>query len=872
MTDEDERLTLTSEVEDEFSEPLERLETALESVDQEIRDTGGGGSDEITIDAEAHTGAAIGELEALEAAIENIDDEVRIDVDVDESDLLREDVSVNAEGRGSQFIEDDSGQFTSVDDAIDRRFAEMGEAVQRDLTVAGDVDIDVADADLQTPQADVVAGTVDVDSPSAADDVDMDVGDDNLQTSQADVDVDVADDDLQISQADVTIGNIDVDEINVSDADLQTPQADVAAGNVDVDSASATGDGGATAATDGDDDSGSDLFRIENIDEFEPDMRPFFEEGRLAERGGAAGRTREITNRPIGEVVDFGRLERAVRREETDITERDVRGVLGIDGPEGFTEAVDRLQDFDDDIIQFRGEQDTRFTLDNIDEFEDVLGEFFDDTALIEEGGETRDVREIINRDIEDLVDVDEVIRLARDEDTDIDMRTVRGITGEGTMPEFFDAVEELNDVDPDVTSFGGETRRRQLTRTTDELRFTIQRFHQIFAAMVPLFGVFIGALPAAITALGGLAAAAIGAAGVLGAIGGLGVIGISLEQTGDIGLDPIVEELQSLGSTFKDAFGPLAESFAPIIRDFITEMELMAGPLATASSALLEFRGMFEGFGQFLGDALPSFTRDFLAFTQAAMPVLQGVFNTLASVDIFGILANNLAKALPMLVLMGQSLMEILPAILQVSHGFLVVASVLTYVVGVVSTIINTVPYLGEVLGILAGAFLTLTAAATMYNLAQTSTITLARKWAATAAGTLLTGIKSAIIGFAQLTATVWGLSSSLLVSIALTATLIGLLTGGLAIAVAGLASIFDNLTDSIGGARQELKQFQNEGIDSRGPAYAEPGGRGDSNVYRDNSTTIINANDRDSASRQQYRSEYEQGQRIDSVFGSGA
>lgn len=855
MTDEDERLTLTSEVEDEFSEPLERLETALESLDEEIRETGGGGSDEITIDAEAHTADAIDDLAALEAAIENIDDEVRIDVDVDESDLLREGVSVNAEGRGSQFIEDDTGQFTAVDDAIDRRFAEMGEAVQRDLTVAGDVDMDVGDADLQTPQADVVAGNVDVDSGSVTDDVDMDV----------------ADDDLQIPQADVTIENVNVDNIDVANADLQTPRADVAAGNVDVDSTGATGDGGETAATDGDDDSGSDLFRIENIDEFEPDMRPFFEEGKLAERGGAAGRTREITNRPIGEVVDFERLERAVRREETDITERDVRGVLGIEGPEGFTEAVERLRDFDDDIIQFRGEQDTRFTLDNIDEFEDVLGDFFDDTALIEEGGETRDVREIINRDIEDLVDVDEVIRLARDEDTDTDMQTVRGITGEGTMPDFLDAVEELNDVDPGLTSFGGETRRRMLARSTDELRFTIRRFHQIFAAMVPLLGVFIGALPAAITALGGLAAAAIGAAGVLGAIGGLGVIGISLEQTGEIGLDPIVEELQSLGSTFKDAFGPLAESFTPIIRDFITEMELMAGPLATASSALLEFRGMFEGFGQFLGDALPSFTRDFLAFTQAAMPVLQGIFNTLASVDIFGILASNLAKALPMLVLMGQSLMEILPAIVQVSHGFLVVASVLTYVVGVVSTIINTVPYLGEVLGILAGAFLTLTTAATMYNLAQTTTITLARKWAAAAAGTLLTGIKTAIIGFGKMVAAVWAYSSSMIVSIALTATFIGLLTGGLAIALAGIASIFDDLTDSIGGARQELKQFQNEGIDSRGPAYAEPGGRGDSNVYRDNSTTIINANDRDSASRQQYRSEYEQGQRIDSVFGSG-
>jgi len=438
-------------------------------------------------------------------------------------------------------------------------------------------------------------------------------------------------------------------------------------------------------------------------------------------------------------------------------------------------------------------------------------------------------------------------------------------------MPEFMDAVEELNDVDPGATSFGGETRMRRLQRTTDELRFTIRRFHQIFAAMVPLFGVFIGALPAAVTALGGLAAAAIGAAGVLGAIGGLGVIGISLEQTGDIGLDPIVEELQSLGSTFKDAFGPLAESFAPVIRDFITEMELMAGPLATASSALLEFRGMFEGFGQFLGDALPSFTRDFLAFTQAAMPVLQGVFNSLTSVDIFGILATNLAKALPMLVLMGQAFMEILPAIVQVSHGFLVVASALTAVIGIVSAIINTVPYLGEVLGILAGAFLTLTAAATLYNLSQTATITLARQWAAAIAGKLLASIKTAVIGLGKMVAAVWAYSSSMIVSIALTATFIGLLTGGLALALAGIASIFDDLTDSIGGARQELKQFQNEGIDSRGPAYGEPSGRGDSNVYRDNSTTVIDANDRDSASRQQYRNEYERGQRIDSVFGSG-
>jgi hypothetical protein len=174
----------------------------------------------------------------------------------------------------------------------------------------------------------------------------------------------------------------------------------------------------------------------------------------------------------------------------------------------------------------------------------------------------------------------------------------------------------------------------------------------------------------------------------------------------------------------------------------------------------------------------------------------------------------------------------------------------------------INWLGPLGQILGLVAGAFLTLTTATTLYNIAQSTSIKLAAQWAAT----LLGPVVSAIV-----TVNSWVLTytGSMLAATAVTAAFIGILTGGLALALAGINSMFSDLTTNIGKARKELQNFQNENISDRGPSFAQEGGMGAEAVYRDNSTTVINANGKDSAAREQYRTQFEKKQRIDSIFG---
>jgi hypothetical protein len=403
------------------------------------------------------------------------------------------------------------------------------------------------------------------------------------------------------------------------------------------------------------------------------------------------------------------------------------------------------------------------------------------------------------------------------------------------------------------------------LKRDISQLQFTARSFHQAMAAVIPLFGVFVGALPSAIAALGGLATAAIGAVGALGAIGGLGAVGFSLQESGEVSMKPITERLDEIGDTFFDAFEPLAREFAPVFRYALDSLEQMAGPLADASSALTAFTDDFRGAVDFISGSIPSLVGGMLEFADAAMPVLSEFFSALANSDILGVLASHLDQALIPLYAMANGFAQIIPAILKISQGFLIVAGSITYFLGLVSRLINTFPFLAEMIGLASGAFLTLIAYVSISSLVTGGLIGKAYALAATMGGRVVSAVGKAVTAMLGYTATTWQAYFA-------TAALVGVLTLGLGVLLPKIIDHFDILGSNIGDAQSKLEEFEKTKQGMRGDIGTDVGVSGmggGSNPYVDNSTTVINAGNRDDAARQQYGNSWEKQQHVDSVFG---
>lgn len=417
---------------------------------------------------------------------------------------------------------------------------------------------------------------------------------------------------------------------------------------------------------------------------------------------------------------------------------------------------------------------------------------------------------------------------------------------------------EGLKDVDIDK-------RLRRRNMGFDDLIFSARSFHQTIAAIIPLLGIFIGAIPAAVAALGALGSAALGAVGALGAIGGLGAMGFSLQESGEVSMQPIQERLSEILDTFFNAFEPLAREFASVFRYALDSLEQMARPLADAASGLTAFTDEFRATVNFIEGAIPGIVSGILGIANAAMPVMAEMVSAIADSDILGVLAFHLEQALPSLYALAGGLSQIIPAILKISQGFLIMAGALTYVIGVVGRMINTFPFLAEMIGIVAGAFLTLLAAASIYNLVSGKTIQRAYMLALALRKKVFTAIAKVIPAMDSLTASTWGTYFA-------TAALIGVLTAGLGVVLPKLLEHFDILGSNIGEAQSKLEDFVKTKQGMRGNIGTEVGAIGNpsgSNPYVDQSTTVINAGNRDDAARQQYNSSYEKQQHVDSVFG---
>jgi hypothetical protein len=166
---------------------------------------------------------------------------------------------------------------------------------------------------------------------------------------------------------------------------------------------------------------------------------------------------------------------------------------------------------------------------------------------------------------------------------------------------------------------------------------------------------------------------------------------------------------------------------------------------------------------------------------------------------------------------------------------------------------VLNTFPVFTRGLGILVSMFLVATSAVTLWSAAMTG-----------ASGTILSYVIPSVIAAVEAltgyTLTTWQ-------AYAATTALIGALTLG-AGALASFAGEFSLLGGNVKDARKELEKFNRTGNALGSTSIRGNGGENPYATTAGGSTTVINAGDRDSAARQQYASQYEQQQHVDSVF----
>ena len=325
--------------------------------------------------------------------------------------------------------------------------------------------------------------------------------------------------------------------------------------------------------------------------------------------------------------------------------------------------------------------------IDEVLDLRDQLGEDFDFERLVNRRGDITSERELVAPSLGDRIDNDAFFDALRRGDIDLDILDKDDSLTRLRQRGLLDEEAELTDILEDVNPKMGD-------------------FFKVLASLLPLIAVFVGALPAAIGGIIALAGAAVAAAGALAAVGGLGILGIGL-QDGQFSMDPIRDELESVKNAFIEAFGPLAESFAPTLRELFRDIEDLFFAVASRGRVLQQFEDDIRA----VGDALVRFIPPLLAsmgnLGQAAAPILGQIATFLAQTDFGSLFAGLLADTLPTLRVFVDSLLTALPAIYALSKGFLLVA---TFITALLSGLLGFLESLGPLLtaiGVLVGGFL---------------------------------------------------------------------------------------------------------------------------------------------------------------------
>jgi hypothetical protein len=382
-----------------------------------------------------------------------------------------------------------------------------------------------------------------------------------------------------------------------------------------------------------------------------------------------------------------------------------------------------------------------------------------------------------------------------------------------------------------------------KLTSQTGDARDAMSRFdlrmsdlHNLMATLVPLLIVFIGTIPAVVTALVGLAAAAIAAAAGLAAITGFGAMGVAMEG-GQFNMQNLTEVWQDIQDSFIEAFAPLAERLEPLFRDAVDGLELFFQAIANQGGALMELTDEARAFGSFLMDFVPGALRTLAAVAEALSPILADVGQAIN--EGFRPAMRELVRlteaAMPAVSDLIQTIIGALPTLVEISIQFAQVATAALDAIGLIWNLVTIFGLLDEQIGFLIATGLTLLTFLGLLVKILGPLITLFRILTFSAIKSFVVAmgaaIKATLLFAASLLksalAAIWSFASAIVSSIpALTsytiaqyaataalASFITLATLGAGIALVGMAmsaaGAFMGLAGSIDSATNSLKEF---------------------------------------------------------------
>jgi len=341
------------------------------------------------------------------------------------------------------------------------------------------------------------------------------------------------------------------------------------------------------------------------------------------------------------------------------------------------------------------------------------------------------------------------------------------------------------------------------------DLELKMGDFFKVLAALVPLVGVFVGALPAAIAGVAALGGAALAAAGALGAVGGLALLGMSLGSNGEVGVAAIERRITELFNTFVDSFAPVARELAPLAEDAFVAANRIVRAVGVRARELTALSDEFRSAIGFLESTVPSVFTDIVRLGTAAAPLIGGIISDLADLDLFEILANVLARVGPLLLSITASIGRMLSPIFELSQGFLFVAFAVTSLLSALFQVIDVIPFLGEGLGMIVGILLTATTATALYSAVTNSATIALLKFAGGMLTKLVPSVLAstkALLGYIGVQRT--AIASTILLT-TVTASLLGLLTFGLAPALGLASGLFSGLSSDIDDATSSLRSF---------------------------------------------------------------
>lgn len=370
------------------------------------------------------------------------------------------------------------------------------------------------------------------------------------------------------------------------------------------------------------------------------------------------------------------------------------------------------------------------------------------------------------------------------------------------------------------------------------KLNLNMGHFYDILASLMPLLLNFVAAMPAAIGALMGLATAALASAAALGGIAGLGLMGLASQRgNGNIGegFQDIIEELRE---SFKDSFLPLADQFTDLAEDGIEGLERLFDQVAQIGYRFRSLRDEARALGGYVMGFVTSAVRNIHALTEAFKGVFTVFGEWMSTTDIIGAFVDVTQQALPPLMGIIHSTLDMLPALMKLSMGFLNVTEHIFAFFGALWNVVDALGPLGIWLGSVIGVMLALTSAiafsAKMWGI-----------WSNVVGGTALKSMAASVLGLESLTlAQIKAAGAAQLLKRALVSLAGVFLLGGALTFLGDFVSGWLGAGSAIDEATSSLKDFESVrgGMDSFDSGGFSGVSRGAETQWVDNSKTEVN------------------------------